>query len=86
MTGREYFTLQDNDNTKIVILKDGLYRIKCHLMIYNNSNSSTCHVRVDGTTKRSSQNSTTYSGDNNHYGNHNIDTALNLKSNQKLDV
>lgn len=85
MTSKEYFKLQDNDNRKILILKDGLYRVKCNLVVYRGDGYYTdSHIRVDGTNKASSRNHSMYN--NEHWGKHSIDTAIILKQNQVIDV
>lgn len=85
MTEEGYFNVKDDDQTKIVILKDAMYRIKCQLWCYHaNSYYSHCYLRVDGGNRVDSYYQNKSAGDGNHYATHHFDIVLNLVANQTV--
>lgn len=86
MTEEGYFELKNNDDTKIVILKDGLYRVKCKLWCYcNNTYYTDCYLNIDGNRKDRSYFASNYTTTgNNAYAVHHFDIVFVLKKNQDI--
>ena len=85
MTQQGYFRLKNNDETKIEILKDGLYRIKSQLWCYSqNSYYSNCYLYIDGTQTSRSHFQADYSGGKHHHATHHFDIVFHLRTNQEI--